>query len=179
MSQHVDLIVDSVIGPIPGVVGSMVILATGEEPPRMFPVSCGVAEGGLCYAKLAGLEGKSPYDFFASLCEATGISMQHVELFRADDQVYCALFFRDGRGEDVRLTSEFAIMGINAAMAFGRPLLIKRRDMDAIADCSGALRGLRRVVGSLWPLPDLSDTASLRAMSDFIDSSMPNGSIFS
>lgn len=174
----VPLHVKDVMGILPD--DSCLIMVSSTN--RMFPVKCKMTEGIMCHSLLSKNE-RTPYEFMADVLGQSKARLVKAELTQANSALYSALYFRvEGNPKLFRICSDDGANAINASIATRAPLLINRSILAKLVDSAAGFAILKTYLsknfGSTFPLPRISDTGTLKILSEFIDEAMPNGTVF-
>lgn len=181
MDSCIDLLpvhVKAVLGFLPD--WSCVIMVNASN--KTFPIRCKMTEGSMCYSLLTKNE-RTPYEFMADVLTQSKARLVKAELTQANNALYSALYFRvEGMAKLCRISSDEPSNAINAALASRAPLLIDRITLNKLVDSAAGFEILKSYLsknfGTIFPLPRISDTGTLKLLADFIDEAMPNGTVF-
>jgi hypothetical protein len=174
MVEH-DVKVKDVIGPFPADNSGMIMLAANG---RMFPVRCSFLDGQIMTAKASGEQ--FPLEFMYDALSAAGVRIDHVQFCAVDDMLYCRVMVaKHGSPDLVRIPAQSAAMAVEAAVSASAPMRIGDGLLSEMVDATTPYGALKSHFKTLWPLPSMTDNASLMALSNFMDEVMPNGSVFS
>ncbi len=162
--------VKDVIGPFPFDESGMIML---EAEGKMFPVWCGFLEA-------EGIRANAVHRFVDNVLKAAGTMPNFIRIASADNSLYCQLYFEMPSTKKLsRLPVTSPAIGIQIAKSGGIPLFMSEHDRSRLVDASVPYGALKAHFKTLWPLPAITDTYSLRLLSDFIDEVIPDGSVFS
>ncbi len=173
-SDLYDVEVKDVIGPFPFDDSGMIMLAANG---KMFPIRCGFLDGQIMTVKPT--QDGLPYNFMHDVLVAAGVRLSYAKLCTADRDIYCQLFFNmPDTQKPTKMPVQCAALAVQAARAAGAPIKISRHLLSELVDATTPYGALKSYFKTLWPLPQMTDTGSLRALSVFMDEVMPNGSVF-
>jgi hypothetical protein len=168
------------MAPLPDGSG-MIILCTLYGKSKIFPVICPLEDVVSCMNICNGDEDGTKYDEFCAAARGSGARLTRTELSERDGSLYSAIVFDDV----MRIASDNPAHAVNIAMASREvPLVISEESFERIIDSTDSFAALKRHLGSggaerqIIPLPDLTDTHSLRLLCEFVEESMPHGSVF-
>lgn len=180
--RYVVLKVKDIVGPLPDGRALIVLTAGG----KVFPIRCSLADGAACYAHTVGSPFDSPYVFLSSsLRTITEIRVKNCVLSEVEGQPYGLSYFTSPKWVKIlRKSSDSAAEALNLSLASGEKFLVEKETFEKIIDSSDAFACLKgslgkfKEQGGLWNLAPLTNTDELKALDDYIDKAMPNGSIF-
>jgi len=152
-----------------------------EAEDKAFVLPCALSDAQSCAKVLKPSPGKQwdgPYDFLASILSLTESKVAQCKLMRGEqERLFSSVCISSKEGKSVRLSSSNASMAVLFAIYNDAEIMISKADLRDVVDCSSAYNMMKRTF-PLWPLPIFSDTESLKALSEFMDEALPNGSVF-
>jgi hypothetical protein len=181
MANTVQVNIIDVAGPMPDDNGGLVFL---EAANKVFPQRCSLEDAiaifyMLCKVAPGKYAADGPYDHFAALCKAVKLPLDSVLLVDVHGSLYSDVVFRGPRKKPLKICLDSPAPAMRIGQAFSAPTRMLSADIERIIDSREQYLQIRDYFGNLWPLPMLTDTTSLRIMSDFMDAAIPDGSIFS
>lgn len=144
---------------------------------KTFPIQCSFIEAQECVYRLSGSPDMPPYRVVSDILKAAEVTVCWTKLTEINGAVYSQIMLQTPVGYK-KMSFDDPAVAVLIAMA--NDLSIKM-EMDAVAhiiDSNQKYLAMKEQLTELWPLPQLDNTDDMRALSDFIDHSMPNGSIF-
>ena len=180
--RYVILKAKDVIGPLPD--GRALIVLTAKK--KVFPIHCSLSDGAACYAHLVGSPFDSPYVFLSSsLRTVAGIKLKNCLMTNVEGQPYGVSYFVGPKWvKPLRKSSENPAEPLNLSLAAGENFLVEKESFEQIVDSAEAFvclknsLGCHKEQGGLWNLAPLTNTVELKALDEFMERAMPNGSIF-
>jgi bifunctional DNase/RNase len=170
-----------IVGPLPSEVTCPTVLVALSNKDKIIVVPCPYGDGCAAAKMMANTRAArgpcGPYDFVPDLMRAVGATLEMALLSRQDDEFMSSVYVTPPGGTMVKMSSDNPGIAINFALSGDCPLYVEESAWRAATDAAKALVDLGSYM-SLWPLPALNKTDSLRMFSDFMDNVMPSGRVF-
>lgn len=156
-----------VIGPLPVENSCFVVASAGE---KIFAIQCTYADAEMCHGLLRGSPVTNPYEFTADLLEKLKISFVRGELETVNGCIYAKMFLKNSKSTTLmKMVSPNPTAVVNSALANKGPINISDDMVIKLWDATVEYHRIKGAIGSLFPLPELTNTDILRLMSEFVD----------
>lgn len=163
-----------VIGPLPLDNTCLIMMSAGG---KAFPIQCSLIEAQECAYRLAGTSDMPPYKVASDILKAAEITVCWTKLTKVNGAVYSQIMLQTPSGYK-KMSFDDPTVAILMAMANDLSITMEADAVGSIIDSNQKYHAMKEQLKELWPLPQIDNTNDLRILSDFLDESMPDGSIF-
>lgn len=174
--RMVILKVKDIIGPLPDWGGLIVLTALK----KCFPIKCSVSDAAACSDIISGYVNNSPYSFVvSSLRSVAETTLERAEMTVVEKHPYAMVRYKSPAWRKaLRMSTDNPAHALNMSLSAGEKFMVERHVFDSILDSYSSYELLKKRLGRLWPLAPLTRTEELKALDEYMEASMPGGSIF-
>ena len=166
----IEFSVSGVIGPLPANGSCLLVLSGGG---KVISVNGGPVDASICHSFISDGKVSTPFRFLTDTLNAVGTKIDKIVIDISGEGALARIYMKSkGAKKPLCITTSNICSAINTAMASGRKVLMNKSSFDTVGDAAGQFAIVASELESLWPLPKISKTEVLRAMTEIVDVSI-------
>lgn len=148
------------------------LIMLGDGLGKVVSVKGSTLDAAVAYGFLHEQKTATPFKFLVDTLDAVNVKVKRVVIDVSGEGVLARIFMKAETGKTLRITTANVASAINMAVVSGKKILMSKASFDAVTDTSSQFSMISNDVGCLWPLPKISKTVLIQAVSEISDASI-------